>query len=69
MDHQIVTMFLEFLYFQLGHYDEAKRYFEHATKLKPKNKDAWFNLSYTYKELGMEREANMARYKFEQLEK
>lgn len=57
------------LYFQQGHFDEAKRYFEHATKLKPKNRDAWFNLSDTYRELGMNREANMARYNYQQLER
>ncbi len=56
------------LFFQIGHFQEAKRYFEHATKLKHRNRDAWFNLSDTYTELGMNREAKMARYKFEQME-
>lgn len=57
------------LNFQLENFQEAKDEFEKATKLKPKNADAWFNLSDTYSELGMEREAKMARYKFDQLEK
>ena len=56
------------LFFQLKHFDDAKRYFEHATRLNKYNKDAWFNLSDTYKELGMDREAKMAKYQFEQLE-
>lgn len=55
------------LYFQLEHYEEARRYFEIATKLKPKNRDAWYNLSDTYKELGMNTEANAARHKYEKL--
>ncbi|OQY37656.1 MAG: hypothetical protein B6229_08055 [Spirochaetaceae bacterium 4572_7] len=56
------------LFFQLKHFDEAKRYFENATKLNKNNKDAWFNLSDTYKELGMDREAQMATYQLKQLE-
>lgn len=57
------------LQFQLEDYEGAKVSFEKATKLKPRNIDAWFNLGDTYSELGMVREAKMAKYKFEQLRK
>lgn len=57
------------LYFQMEHYEEAKRYFEYATKLKHSNKDAWFNLSDTYRELKMDREANLAKREYDKLEK
>ena len=56
-------------FFQVSHFEEAKRHFEHAVHLNSSNKDAWFNLSDAFKELGMERDAKMALYKFEQLEK
>lgn len=56
-------------FFQISHFDEAKRHFDLATKLNPKNKDAWFNLSDAYAELGMDRDSKMAHYNFEQLEK
>ena len=55
------------MFFQLKHYEEAKRYFEYATKIDKSNKDAWFNLSDTYKELGLDREAKMAKYTYDQL--
>lgn len=51
------------MFFQMKHYEEAMRHFEHAVKLKPRNRDAWFNLRDTYSELGMSREARMADYK------
>lgn len=54
-------------YFQISHFDEAKKHFELAVNLNPNNKDAWFNLSDTCKELGLERDSKMALYKFEQL--
>lgn len=55
------------MFFQMEHYEEAKRHFEHAVKLKPKNSDAWFNLRDTYTELGMTREARMADYKYREI--
>ncbi len=56
-------------FFQISHFEEARRHFEHAVHLNSSNKDAWFNLSDTFKELGMERDSKMALYKFEQLGK
>lgn len=55
-------------FFQIAHFEEARRHFEHAVHLSSSNKDAWFNLSDTFKELGMERDSKIALFKFEQLE-
>lgn len=56
-------------FFQISHFEEAKRHFENAVRVDSENRDAWFNLCDTYMELGMEREAKMARYKLNELEK
>lgn len=56
-------------FFMISHFEEAQKHFEHAVKLNPENRDAWFNLKDTFLELGMERESKMAQYKFDQLEK
>ncbi|MBN2617816.1 MAG: tetratricopeptide repeat protein [Spirochaetales bacterium] len=45
------------LFFQMAHFEEAMRHFEHATKLNELNKDAWFNLSDTLDQLGLEKES------------
>ncbi len=54
--------------FLSAQYTEARIHFEKAVKLDPWNRDAWFNLSDTFMELGMKREAKMAKYKYKLLE-
>lgn len=56
-------------FFQVSHFEEARRHFELSVHLNPKNRDAWYNLSDTFRELGLERDAKMALYKLEQLDK
>lgn len=57
------------LYFQMQHFKEAKRHFTNATQLNPDDKDAWFNLADTLKELKMKKEAKLARDNYKKLEK
>lgn len=57
------------LFFKISHFETAKRHFDHAIKLNKYNSDAWFNLKDTCTELGMKKEAKMALYQFNLLEK
>lgn len=56
-------------FFQTSNFEDARIHFEKAVSLNSSNKDAWFNLSDTFKELGLNRDSKMALYKFEQLGK